>query len=82
MAALLKGGQSLGRQVISPLCFHPRCNAVIFFAVFYGECIRIIENHPLSRPVFTGVRNAFVKGTCRELPLPSHLEHFRSMSQR
>jgi hypothetical protein len=38
--------------------------------------VRIIENNPLSRPVFPGVRNVSVKGTCRELPLPVHLAAF------
>ena len=37
--------------------------------------MRIIE-HPLPRPVFPGVRNVFVKGTCHEFALPALLAAF------
>jgi hypothetical protein len=39
--------------------FPLRGNAIIIFAVSLGECVRIIGNYPLPRPVFPGVHNVF-----------------------
>ena len=41
--------------------FPLRGNAIIIFAVSLGKCVRTIENHLLSRPVFTWVRNVSMK---------------------
>ena len=47
-----------------------RGNAIIIFVASLGDRVRIIE-HPLPWPVFPGVRNVFVKGTCHAFALPA-----------